>query len=830
MRKFSFNNFKIKKILLICVLIIATSAVLYYLWKYFIFLPDDFNLSRKEAIIRGDNAIPEVIDFSMIENIDRAVLAGDYSRSRVLKIINNLKSSGFLIKDDSFITSAQKHLTFRFGTGLSGIWVDERSSVIIPAGCSLAYNLNIKKNSRLELSAISPLSGSTLLVEVLYGSSSVYKNKFELSGYKNSYNDKDKEVKLNNIGYPKAVADPGWKDITINLHKSAGGNATIRFTLLNKEGCVFLGNPRLFRETEKKRYNVIYIIMDGIATSYYSFYNSNSNLTPAMKKAAEKDFIIFDNLFTLGDKTRISLSGLFTSVMPPKTRHGINRNYIPENEKELFYKYVRDGRLACLPDEFRKAGYISTQIGNSGFTVHLLSTGVDYGFDRSYEFSAEPYNSFGLSHRLFEFLRKNDNREFFLYAHYNTSHKPFYAPINYYFKGVMDSPMEAWWRPDFTACIRYADDIFSHIYEALKKHNLLGNSIIVITTDHGAGFDISKFDGGTQYLDYTRQSFMIHIPDELKAKFGIRNGRVKNYLSAINTSPTLLELAGVKKPKAFTGRSFIGLMNGKYTKEFLDSEIWAFGRKQLSVITPDFFKYTLTFSDADRYVHRDYLAFGYEKEIPFELLYNIKNDPLEKDNLSLTRRDILKKMRKIYFEKDFHHPEKTVISFFPSSSGKKNIDVDISCKSPFIGYGLYDSNIKFIKENLKGVKSGNGMRFTFTLTGEPLYLIFENDDDRAPVQIFLKENGRLISAKNIFTTNLNTNISGNPVTLKDKIDYIILNDTKLPVKEDFYSKSEELRVKIVRIDLHRWIDIGKFEATGINAGMKETLKAWGYIQ
>jgi arylsulfatase A-like enzyme len=830
MKKFSFKNFKIKKILSIFVLIIAAFAIFYYFWKLFIFLPDDFNLSRKEALVQQDNAIPEVIDFSMIENIDSAVLTGDYSRSRILKIINNLQKNGFLIKDDSFITAAQRNLTFRLGTGLSGIWVDERSSVVIPAGCSLSYNVNIKKNSRLELSAISPISGCTLLVEVLHGSSPVYKKKYELPGYINLYNDKDKEIKFNNIGYSKAVGDPGWKDITIDLHKYAGENATIKFTLLNKDCCAFLGNPRLFRETEKKRYNVIYIIMDGIATSYYSFYNNNSNLTPAMKKATEKDFIIFDNIYTLGDKTRISLSGLFASVIPPKTRHGINRNYIPEEEKELFYKYVRDGRLASLPDEFRKAGYISTQIGNSGFTVHLLSTGVDYGFDRSYEFSAEPYNSYGLSHRLFEFLRKNGNREFFLYAHYNTSHKPFYAPINYYLKGILNSPIEAWWRPDFTACICYADDIFSHIYEALKKHKLLDNSIVVITSDHGAGFDLSKFDGGFQYLDYLRQPFIIHVPVELKVKFGIRNDRVKNYLSAINTSPTLLELTGLKKPKAFTGRSFIDLMNGKYTKEFFDNEIWSFGRKQLSVITPDSFKYTLTFSDADRYVHRDYLAFGNEKEIPFELLYDIKNDPLEKYNLTPARRDILQKMRKLYFERDFHHPEKTVISFFSSSPGKKIIDVDISCNSPFIGYSLYDSNMQIVKENLKGAKSENGMQFTFMLTGKPLYFIFENDDDRAPVKIFLKENGRSISAKNIYTTNLNMNISGNPVILKDKIDFIILNDTKLPVEEDFYNKNEELRVKIVRIDLHRWIDIGNLESTGISAGMKETLKAWGYIQ
>ncbi len=829
MIKFFPNRINPKKIMLIFCLMIAVSAVIYFLWKAFIFLPDDFNLSREEALLPGEKAIPEVIDFSMIENIDSAAFTGDYSRPRIAKIVDSLKKTGFLVKDESFISAAVNYTIFRFGTGADGIWVDERSSIILPAGCSISHYADIKKKSRLELSVISPNSKNTLLVEVIKGSSLVYKNEFKLPGYKIPYSEKDKKLNLNNRGYPKAVADPGWRDISFYLPEG-GGKYIIRFSLLNKEGCVFLGNPRIFRESGKKRYNIIYIIFDGIATSYYSIYNSRSDLTPAMKKAAEKDFIVFENLFTLGDKTRISLAGLFASVMPPETRHGINRNYIPEEEKEFFYGNARAGKLASLPDVFRKAGYISTQIGNSGFTVHLLSTGVDYGFDRSFEFSAEPYNSYGLSRRLFEFIRKNGNREFFLYAHYNTSHKPFYAPVKYYLKGILDSPGEAWWRPDFVACIRYADDIFSHLYEALKKHKLLDNSIVIITTDHGAGYDVSKFDGGTQYSDYTRQSFMIHIPDELKAGLGIRGNRVKNYLSAVNISPTLLELTGIKKPDAFSGRSFIDLMNGKYKKEFFDNEIWTFGRKQVSLITPDSFKYIITFPDADRYVRRDYLAFGSEKEIPFELLYDLKIDPLEKENLTHAKRDILGKMRKIYLERDFHHPEKTVVSFFPSSPDKKIIEVLVSCKSPFIGYALYDLNLKSVKNNLKRVNSGDGMHFSFTLAERPLHFIFENENDRAQIRISLKENGRLISAKNIFTTYLNANISGNPVALKDKTDFLVLNDTKLPAQEDFYNTAKELRVKIVRIDLHRWIDIGNLEASGISAGMKETLKAWGYIQ
>lgn len=820
-------NIKKKKYIIIIILI--SISALFFIWWSYLFVPDDYDISRKEALAPAGEEPSEVMIYSMIENIDSAVLSGNFSASKTESIADKLKKQGFFIRSDSFIRSQRKNLIFRFGTGYPGIWLDDRSSIILPAGSSLSYRINIKENSRLEFSCLSPQSAAKLLIEVIPSSSQSYKKTIELAGYKNPYRADDAGIKLCNRGFPKAVEDSAWTDLSIDL-AGFSGKEIIRFSMQGNDGCIFVANPRLFEKNDRKRYNVIYILMDGISNPYYNMYNSRSNLTPYTNKAADEDFIVFDNMITVGDKTRISVSGLFTSEMPFKTRHGINRNFIPDTEKELFYKLVREGKLDSLPDVFRRAGYISTQIGNSGFTVHLLSTGVDYGFDRSFEFSSNPYNSYGLSHRFFEFIRKNRNREFFLYLHYNTPHKPFFAPISYYARGLLDSPPEAWWRPDFNACVRYSDDVFSHVYEALKYHNLLNNTIVVFASDHGAGIYVTRFDAGTQYMEYLRIPFMMHVPEDLKDKYHINKKRIESFISSINIAPTLTELAGLGKPEAFTGRSLINLANGRNKDVFFDSEIWSFGRKQASVITQDMFKYTLTSADAARLVNREYYAFGNEKEVPFELLYDIKNDPLEKHNLILEKPDVLKKMRRLYMDRDFHHPERTIIAFFPASPEKKNIRVEADCRSPFINSELYDAKVEIIMNAVKRTSSGRVMNYSFSLSDKPVYLILENENDRAPIRISILENGRLINSRSIYTTNINLNIAGNPAVFTDKKDFLLLNETRMPVISDFYDNNKELRVKILRMDLHRWIDIGRLEAKGIGAGMKQTLKSWGYIQ
>ena len=826
------NNMKLtkKKIIFIILSLPVLALAVFYIWYGFIFFPGDYNITGKEAALQEDSPPSQVITYSLIDMLDDAQITG-YNNHGILNLLNSIKDNNFLIKDDAFVKNSRRNLCFRVGTGYPGIWVDERSSVILPDNAAISFNVSLKNSSMLEFSALSLLSGGELKISIISSSNGEKTEQiFKIDEYKQKHSSKDVALKWNNIGFEKAKEETGWKDLRIDLNKFSGTNVRISFSFSSSkesEGVVFIANPRVFSHAQKRRYNVIYLVFDGVATRHWSFYNERSRLTPFMKEKADQEFVVFDNMFTLGNKTRISTAGLFSSVLPYETRHGINRNFIPEIEKENYYKLVRSGKLAALPDVYRKNGYVTEQFGNSGFTVHLLSTGVDYGFDKSYEFSYNPYDTYGLSHNMFKFLRKNKNREFFIYLHYNTPHKPFYAPINYFIKGFLNAPFECLWRPDFMGCISYTDDVFKNIYSALKNNNLLENTILIVATDHGAGYDVKKFDSGFQYNDYTRMTFMMRLPESLKKILEAGKKRVDAYLSSINTAPTLVDLCGLNKVQAFKGRSYSGLLNGTYSKKFFDKEIWSLDRKSVSVITDDMHKYIMAMPDGTRFINREHTFLGKQKEIPFEEIYDLSSDVHETNNLIHEKRDILKKFRALYFQKDIHHPERTLLSFFPGDKKNADIEIDISCRSKLLDASLY--NKKLEKNDKLKIKSlGATTRLSFKLE-EQFYLTFEYDNDRSPLSIFIKSNNKPLNKKQIYSTYLNLNMYQNPVVLKDKADFILLNDTRLASNDDILNK-KELCVKLSRIDLHRWIDIGNLEAAGISAGMKETLKSWGYIQ
>ena len=549
-----------------------------------------------------------------------------------------------------------------------------------------------------------------------------------------------------------------------------------------------------------------------------------------MKRIVEKDFIVFDNMFTLGNVTRVSTSGLFLSRTPYQTHLGMNDQVTPE-DKELFYQKMRSGEFASMPDEFRKNGYISEQIGNSGFTIDLNSTGADYGFDTSYEFAANPYNSYGISRRLADFLAENSNREFFLYVHYNTTHTPYYAPMKYYLKGLAGAPFDALWRPPFVATISYADDVFQNIYDSLKSKGLLENTIVVVATDHGASYDLTRWGWGYMYNHLTRMTFFLHLPPALKQQRGITASRTGIFTSSIDTAPTLADLAGFSPAKAFQGKSMLPILNGSFTQMAFTSPVWSVGRKMFSFIENGRYKYVMTLPDAKTLYQKKYILFGAAREKPFEEIYDLETDPGESHNLALARPDLLHHMRTIYSAEDVHLPERTVLSFTAPKGEQHRITVTVSGKGAISSMHVLTSRLKAAKNPAVITISPAGASASFILKDEPLCCVFEQVHDRDALSILITVDGVALGSNRICGTVLDLTVFDNPLHLVKPDDFRVLNTAKMPLADGWNGDGNPgVSVKISRIDMQRWIEASDDPLAGLNAGMKETLKAWGYIQ
>lgn len=196
-------------------------------------------------------------------------------------------------------------------------------------------------------------------------------------------------------------------------------------------------------------------------------------------------------------------------------------------------------------------------------------------------------------------------------------------------------------------CVRQTDDEVGQIIAALKKDNVLENTIVFFWTDHGMRLPRHKqwlYEGGV------RVPLVVAGP-------GIPAGAARDDLvSGIDITVTSLALAGIKAPKHMEGRDF-------FSKDYKPREFVISARdrcdytiERVRAVTTKRYKYLRNFLADRPFMQpqyrdgRDYVEIGRrlnaegkltpaqafmwsKKRVPEEL-YDLDNDPHEINNLA----------------------------------------------------------------------------------------------------------------------------------------------------------------------------------------------------
>lgn len=108
----------------------------------------------------------------------------------------------------------------------------------------------------------------------------------------------------------------------------------------------------------------------------------------------------------------------------------------------------------------------------------------------------------------------------------------------------------------YYSSVRRADDAVGAILDTLKSAGEFDNTVILFLSDHGMPLPFAK----TQlYHHSTRTPLMFRWPGVTKP------GAVddEHLVSTVDLLPTLLDIAGIRQPGGFDGRSFAGLLRGE---------------------------------------------------------------------------------------------------------------------------------------------------------------------------------------------------------------------------------------------------------------------------
>ncbi len=780
--------------------------------------PDDRSFIEKT--IAGDNKSAETDQEQILdvitENVSLSIIPA-YTKETSEKI-SILQSSGYM-KSNPYSDS---QYIFRYVTGRTGLWIDEKNSVLLPCGSSMRFSSNPSDGSRIEfhIAAVSfteKKAARNIELKVL-SDGKIYS---VLSQQVEIYDRKEflKSQKSSSSSFPGIYPSTGWHKVTADISKFKGKRITVEISSSDREGFIFIGNPVHYARSQQKKYNVVHIVFDAMNRDYMGIYNPESPLTPNFNKLKD-DFIIFDKFYSNATKTRIFLSGMLTSQNPPATRHGYNRNIIPEEDKNLFYS---DKSIDTLPQAMQRNGYLTMQVGNSGFTHPALQIALDYGFSESFDFQKMPYDSTGIAYHLIRTLRERKNSPMYIYTHFNTTHEPRKTPLKYYFKGFFGMPDKIW-RPNVTGATVHADALFLQITEALKKEGLWDNTIVIVSSDHGTLYHASNYNRNYLVEDFIRIPFMIHLPSELKKKYADGMKRFESATGFINLAPTILDLTGSLPSSKFKGKSIVPFLKMDKSQLYTDEFIRSFDSYSASIIYKGRWKYVqiqdTPFSNNESRTLKWYF-FGSGPADPSEALYDLENDPLEKNNIIGQQRDIVTSCRKA-FPDGSRHPALNMITVYPD--GKNNsITIRSDLKSRVIRAGILKKN-----ETDTFHITNNQCEFKISVTDTPRYIYFEGEDSDAPFSMQVISNGKPLRDSSFLCGSYNLPLvkQNTPIEGINLLSALLI--TAKPAAPEF---QEGVAVNLSRMDIRRWVKENRGTAeAGMDSNMKQVLKSWGYIQ
>ena len=312
-----------------------------------------------------------------------------------------------------------------------------------------------------------------------------------------------------------------------------------------------------------ERPNVLHINIDDLGVMDVGFMGDKRYSTKNIDKLAAEG-MIFTNGYAPAANCAPSRACVLTGQYPMS--HGVYTVGSSERGKAQTRKIIPtpnnsfvDDKYLVLPEAFKKAGYVTCQIGKWHISKDPTTQGVDiniggssWGHPKSY-FS--PYKNPNLSDgpkgeyltdrltdEAIKFLKEHKDKKFFLYFPYYTVHTPLQGRKDLVEKYKKNKDVDA----DYAAMIECLDENIGRLMSSLEELGLKENTIVVFTSDNGGIRKVSKQDPlragkGSYYEGGVRVPFSVRWPKKIKA--GVK---VDTPVSGLDFYPTYMDIIGLK--------------------------------------------------------------------------------------------------------------------------------------------------------------------------------------------------------------------------------------------------------------------------------------------
>lgn len=444
--------------------------------------------------------------------------------------------------------------------------------------------------------------------------------------------------------------------------------------------------------------NVVLLIIDTLRDDRMGCYGYERNTTPAMD-AIGKEGVLFEQTYVQWASSLPSHASIMTSTYPHV--HGA----FP-NGKSLNPKFLTLAKILKEQGYANGAFVTNSLVGNQynfqlGYDTFIDMAALDYknttsaawvhGLNLIRVVDQLTDNDF-FTELALSWLDAHQNGPFLLWMQWLYPHAPYRPPAGFLKKfesgytGIANGSLaqidlinkkklqlsaadEQHYTNLYDAEVAFSDYQAGRILDRLRELNLMDNSLVIITADHGENLN----EHGMEYGHYGVYDSSLRIPLIFYMPKRLPSGeRISQVVQSIDIAPTILDLLGIARPEQFQGRSLRALI-----EEDTDH---AAGAQAQSVMFRDNVNF-LSLRSGDWKV----LLKVRDGENYYEL-YHIPSDPKELDNLFESNRtvaDSLKAALTGWIEQNFNP---TDLVYVPGTYFKEDFDKATIARLRALGY------------------------------------------------------------------------------------------------------------------------------------------------
>jgi len=411
----------------------------------------------------------------------------------------------------------------------------------------------------------------------------------------------------------------GMRDAMLYCYR----NIWTRSILVFSTGCILalFGQGACSKKSDKIP-NVLLISIDTLRADHLGYNGYYRDTSPFLDGLARTG-VSFQEAISSSPWTLPSHTSLLTGLYPKN--HGVKdeNTHIPPG-------------IILLAEYFRANGFSTEGIVNSVYLSERYGFGK--GFD-NFRYIPENYGAEFVIEAALSYLQTKKKNRFFLFLHFYDLHSDYSPGPDYknlfnvnkggrvpattaalqgFRKGqikITSSDME-YIVGLYDAEIRELSDKLEIFFNKLKTLNVLENTLVIITSDHGEEF----LDHGGVLHGRTLYDELIRVPLIFWGP-GIPAGTtVREQVELIDIMPTLLELNGFSLKTELDGQSFAGLLNGRGESRNIRA---AFAEAD----------HNNTENDIKRMIRADGYKLYFDRLTGIRKMYHLVSDPLEKKNL-----------------------------------------------------------------------------------------------------------------------------------------------------------------------------------------------------